>query len=226
MKWLENFTLIMRSSITSLRESVEDPERMLHQVIVDMDEELRSIRRKVAEAIADEIQLRKKAEQSRTEVDQWHTRATQAVQRGDAKSAEAALHQKHLADERADGLHKEHAKQLSETNRLQQAVRDLEDKIRQARQKKTLLSARLVRAESSTKIAQALSNVDSSSAFAQFDRLEQRVDRAEAMSEAYDRLDGIDPNAAELERQFEEQARREKVQAELAALQSQLGATP
>lgn len=225
MKWFENFTLIMRSSITSLREQVEDPERMLNQVIVDMDEELVSIRRKVAEAIADEIQLRKRAANARSEVEQWHTRATQAVQRGDTTSAEAALHQKHLADERAQGLATEHAKQLAETNRLQQAIRDLEDKIRQARQKQTLLSARLVRAESSTRISQALNNVNSSSAFAQFERLEKRVDRAEALSEAYDRLDGKDPDAAELERQFQEQTRREKVQTELAALQGQAAAS-
>ncbi|HET6422597.1 MAG TPA: PspA/IM30 family protein [Planctomycetaceae bacterium] len=225
MKWLENFTLIMRSSITSLREQVEDPERMLHQVIIDMDEELLSIRRKVAEAIADEIQLRKRVEQARTEVTQWHTRAAQAVQRQDAIVAEAALHQKHLADERAQGLATEHAKQLTETTRLQQAVRDLEDKIRQARQKQALLSARLVRAESSTRISQALNNVNSSSAFAQFERLEKRVDRAEALSEAYDRLDGKDPDAEELDRQFQEQTRREKVQAELAALQAQSGAS-
>jgi phage shock protein A len=225
MKWLDSFTFIMRSSLTTLREQVEDPERMLQQLVIDMDDELLSIRKKVAGAIADEILLRKQVEKGRTDVDQWHARATQAVQRGDATSAEAALQQKHLADERAEHLAKEHAKQQSETHRLQQAVRDLEDKIRQARQKQTLLSARLVRAESSTRIQEALSHAEGSSAFAQFQRLEKRVERAEAMSEAYDRLDGKDPDADELERQFEEQARREKVQAELAALQAQR-ATP
>jgi phage shock protein A len=224
MTWLENFTFIMRTSITTLREQIEDPERMLHQLIIDMDDELQSIRRKVAEAIADEIQLRKKAEKARDEVEQWHTRATQAVQRGDTSSAEAALKQKHLAVERADNLEKEHAKQQTETRRLQDAVRDLEDKIRQAKQKQTLLSARLVRAESSTRIQEALNRTESSSAFAQFARLEQRVERAEALSEAYDRLEGKDPEAADLEREFAEQARQEKVQAELAALQADVKA--
>ena len=44
MKWLENFTLVMRSSVTTLRDKIEDPERMLHQLIVDMEEELESVR--------------------------------------------------------------------------------------------------------------------------------------------------------------------------------------
>ncbi len=65
MSWLNQFTLVMRSSITSLRESVENPERMLHQLIVDMEEELDRVRRSVAEAVADEIQMRKRAERER-----------------------------------------------------------------------------------------------------------------------------------------------------------------
>jgi len=50
-------TLVMRSSITALREKLEDPERMLHQLILDMDEELCKVRSSVAEAIADEVQM-------------------------------------------------------------------------------------------------------------------------------------------------------------------------
>lgn len=224
MTWLQNFTLIMRSSLTTIREKVEDPERMLHQLIIDMEEELQTIRNRVAGAIADEIQLRKQVERARGEVEQWKNRATQAVQRNDSTSAFAALQQKQAADERAEQLAVEHAKQANETRKLQDAVRDLEDKIRQARQKQTLLTARLARAESSTRIQQALSQAESASAFAQFNRLEKRVDRAEAMSEAYDRLEGRDPDAEELERQFREQERKEKVEAELAALKAELAA--
>lgn len=224
MTWLQNFTLIMRSSLTTIREKVEDPERMLHQLIIDMEEELQTIRNRVAGAIADEIQLRKQVEKARGEVEQWKNRATQAVQRSDSTSAFAALQQKQASDERVEQLAVEHAKQASETRKLQDAVRDLEDKIRQARQKQTLLTARLTRAESSTRIQQALSQADSASAFAQFNRLEKRVDRAEAMSEAYDRLEGRDPDAEELERQFREQERKEKVEAELAALKAELAA--
>ena len=59
MKWLDSFTFVMKSSITTLREKIEDPERMLHQLICDMEEELVTVRESVAAAIADEIQLSK-----------------------------------------------------------------------------------------------------------------------------------------------------------------------
>ena len=211
MKWLENFTLVMRSSITSLRERVEDPERMIFQLIIDMEEELEGVRRSVAAAIADEIQLRKRAEKAREESDTWIERAKSALKRNDEDGSKAALEQKVLAEERADGLQEEYEKQKKQTQKLQQSFRDLEDKIRQARQKQTLLLARLARAESTRRINNALDRSESRSAFAQFSRLEQRVERSEAMSEAYDRMEGRDPEADELARQFAEDDRREQV---------------
>lgn len=218
MKWLENFTLVMRTSITTLREKMEDPERMLHQLICDMEEELDRIRASVAGAIADEILLKKKVNQSREEATQWDERATAALKRGDELSTKSALEQKLVAARRAEGLAKEYDKQHEATLKLQDAVRDLEDKIRQAGQKRTLLVARLARADSTQRINSALERTTSKSAFAQFSRLEQRVDRAEAMSEAYDRLDGKDPDAAELERQFAVEEQKQKVQNEFEEL--------
>ncbi len=131
MKWLTQFSLIMRSNVTSLKETFEDPQRMLHQLIIDMEEELDHVRKTVAETIADEIQLRKRVQREREEADKWLERATQAVQRGQDANASSALEQKMAAQLRADKLGQEHAKQETEVSRLRSSVLDLEDKIRQ-----------------------------------------------------------------------------------------------
>lgn len=218
MLWLQNFSLVMRSSLTALRESVEDPERMLHQLLIDMDEELHRVRASVAEAIADEILLGKRVEKSRAEAAQWDERATSALKRNDETGAQAALSHKISAEQTANSLADEYAKQQEQTRKLQDSVRDLEDKIRQARQKCTLLSARLTRAESTQRIQHALDRTEGRSAFAQFDRLERKVDRVEARGEAYDRLDGKDPDAAELDRKFKEDERKARMQQEFEEL--------
>ncbi len=223
MKWLNSFGMIMRTGIAVLEEKVQNPERMLHQLVIDMEEELERIRVSVAGAIADEIQLRRKTQRAGEEAKQWLERANTAFKRGDERAAKAALEQKLLCEQRADSLDAEHQKQKRETAKLQDAVRDLEDKIRQARQKQTLLLARLVRAESQQSINRALDSTTGQSAFAQFTRLESKVERAEAMGEAYDRLEGRDPDAAELERQFEEQERKEKLSQEYEALKRRVG---
>ena len=222
MQWLNQFTFVMKSSITALREKIEDPERMLQQLIIDMEEEQESVRRSVAEAIADEIQLGKQVDREREAAKEWFDRATKALKRGDETTSKAALEQKLLGEKRTEDLHAQHEKQKTQTRKLQDSVRDLEDKIRQARQKRTLLLARLARADSSRRINAALDRAGSSSAFAQFNRLEQRVDRAEALETAYDRMDGHDPDVDELERQFDEAERRENVADEFERLKQQL----
>jgi len=222
MNWLSQFSLVMRSSISSLKEMVEDPERMLHQLIIDMQNELEEVRASVAEAVADEIQMRKRAESERAEAEKWLERATAALKRKDETSARSALDQKLAAQTRADQYANEYEKQRAEVNKLQKSVRDLEDKIRQARQKKTLLTARMARAASVQKIHSAMDRCHSQSAFAQFSRLEGKVDRQEALCEAWDRMDGKDPAAEELEERFEIEERQEQLSIELEKLKSQV----
>lgn len=222
MSWIEQFSLVMRSNITVLRERFEDPERMLHQLLIDMEEELEGIRHSVAEALADEIQLRKQADAARHEAEQWLTRAKSAIDRKDNASAEAALDQKLLASERADSLTQEYNRQQVETSTLRDSVRKLEENIRQARQRRTLLLARMTRATSTRRINAAMERAQGTSAFAEFHRLETKVDRAEAIAEAYDRMDGKDPAAEELEREFAQQERAEKLKRELESLRQQI----
>jgi phage shock protein A len=222
MAWIETFKLVMRSNVTALREVVEDPERMLHQLIIDMEEEHQRVRESVAGAIADEILLKKRVTEARREADEWLERAASALRSGNEDQSRAALEQKSCAAERATSLEAEHLRQKEQTAQLQRSVRDLDDKIRQARQRQTLLLARLTRAESQQKIDRAMAKVESRSAFAQFDRLEARVDRSEALTEAFDRLDGKDPDAEQLRRQFEERDRKETLEKELAELKERM----
>jgi len=222
MKWMQNFSLIMRSNLTFIRDQVENPERMLQQLIIDMEEELEAVRKSVAEAIADEVLLKKRATQARTDTTQWMERATQSLHRQNESGAKAALEQKALAEERAQQLEDEHARQREQTEVLRRSVADLEDKIRQARQKRTLLLARMNRAQSTQKIHDALDRASGASAFAEFGRLESRVERAEAITEAYDRLDGRDPDAEELARKFAEEERKIRIEQELHALKERV----
>ncbi len=222
MKWIEQFSLVMRSSLTSLREKVEDPERMLHQLLCDMEEELEAVRESVAAAIADEIELGKQVEQSRDDADRWATRAEAAFNRGDESAARLALEQKLKAEERIGTLEAGYESQQQQTESLQKSYRDLEDKIRQARHRKTLLIARLARSESAQRINRAIDRAEGQSAFAQFARLERKVDRSEAMSQAYDRLEGRDPAAEQLAAEFEKQERRDQLDREFAALRERL----
>ncbi|MBX3438884.1 MAG: PspA/IM30 family protein [Planctomycetaceae bacterium] len=222
MKWIDSFTFVMRSSLTALREKVEDPERMLHQLICDMDEELEAVRASVAETLADEIELAKQIEEAHRQSDHWATRTETALRRQDDVAAKQALEQKLKLEDRVATLQEAYESQQEQTARLQAAYRDLEDKIRQARHKRTILIARLSRAQSASRINNALDRAEGPSAFAEFNRLERRVARAEALGDAYERLEGRDPDAAALDAKFAADERRERLQTEFAALKQRM----
>ncbi len=220
MAWISNFSLVMRSSLTGLREKIEDPERMLHQLIIDMEEELDRIRSSVAEAIADEIQMKKRVQRERDTAALWKTRAEEAIGRDDDLKARAALEQKVRAEELANRYAADHSQQAKDVEKLRRSVGDLEDKVRQARQKKTLLSAKIAKAESTQRISRTMQNCTGKSAFAAFQKLEDKVDRQEALCEARDQVQGRDPETEELAEQFERNERNARVTKELDALKA------
>lgn len=224
MSWLKRFSLVIQTNVDTFIERFEDPERILNQLIIDMEEELERVRASTAGVIADEIQLSKRAAKARTDAAQWQERAEKAMKRRDEATARAALEQKGLAEQRADALDVQHRRQQAETAKIQAAVRDLEDKLRQAGHRRALLLARLTRADTARKIDRVVRQVEDSSAFAQFSRLEQRVERAEAMEEAYGRLEGRDPKAEDLDRKFAEQERHDRLQKEFDELKHRLQA--
>jgi len=222
MKWYQTFSLVIRSNATALAERFEDPERVLNQLIIDMEEELERVRSSVAGVMADEIQLGKQVEKARDESRLWKERAEKALKRNDEPQARQALEQKTLADDRLKMLDKEYAKHMSETVKLHRALRDLEHKIRQARHRRSLLTARMTRADSARTVNSVLKRTEATSAMAQFQRLEQRVERAEAMEEALDRLDDRPAEVQDLEQAFDEKDRQERLQKEFDELKRRL----
>ena len=222
MKWFSDFNLVIRSNLTTLREKFEHPERVIHQLVIDMEEELEHLRENVAETIADEILLAKRIKNARQAAATWQERAREAAQKQDEEAARAALEQKLLNDQRAEALTEEHTEQQKQTTLLQRSVSEMEMRIRQAQQKKALLLARMARAEARMKINQTVDQMNRPSAFAQFTRLEEKVERREAKTAAYDRMEGRDPEVEELEDRFRAEALKKQVQKEYDDLKTRL----
>ena len=143
MQWLDTFTLVMRSQMTVLRERVENPERLIHQLILDMEEELEVARQRVAAAMADELLLGREVENQAAKADHWMKQATQALKTGDETAAKAALARKRDAEERRITLKEVYETQREQSRQLQEAFLDLEQKIRQARRKQRFLLAKM-----------------------------------------------------------------------------------
>ncbi len=185
----DRLSTLIKSNLNDLISTAENPEKMLNQIIVDMRNQLAKAKQQVAAAIADEKRLKDQADGEFKLADDWDKRAMLAVQEGRDDLAKQALlrGQEHL----------EHGQQLattweqhrSETEKLKQSLRDLNDKIEEAKRKKNLLLARQRRAEAQARISQTMSGLSDNSAFDAFARMEEKITTNERQLQAAQEID-------------------------------------
>ena len=189
MGLFDRLSTLLRSNINDLISSAENPEKMLNQILVDMRSQLAKAKQQVAAAIADEKRLRDQADLARKNADDWEKRAMLAVQEGRDDLAKQALvrHGEHLTH--AEQLEVTWQAHQAETEKLKASLRDLNDKIEEAKRKKNLLLARQRRAQAQKRIAETMSSLSEKSAFEAFARMEERIEQNERQIKASAEID-------------------------------------
>lgn len=181
----------------------ENPEKMLNQLITDMNQQLIDSKKSVASAIADEKKIERSIQNSRQQAEEWERKATLAVKAGKDDLAREALARKKEAEKYAAEYEQQWEQQHASVEKLKTALRNLQQKIEEAQRKKNLLVARAKRAEAQKKIQETIGGMSDTSAFEAFDRMSQQMDQMEAENEAYEELENSSENE-NLEQQFAE----------------------
>ncbi len=185
----DRLSQMLRSNINDLISRAEDPEKMLTQILADMRSQLAKAKQQVASAIADEKRLRDQADTEFKQAQDWERRAMLAIQENRDDLAKQALVRQ--------GEHASHGQQLEqtweshrlETEKLKNSLRDLNDKIEEAKRKKNLLVARQRRAQAQQRIAETMSSLSEKSAFEAFSRMEERIETNERQLKAASEID-------------------------------------
>jgi phage shock protein A len=224
----DRLSTLLRSNINDLISSAENPEKMLNQILVDMRSQLAKAKQQVAAAIADEKRLRDQADAERRQADDWEKRAMLAVQEGRDDLAKQALVRQ--------GEHHQHAQQLeltwqahqAETEKLKASLRELNDKIEEAKRKKNLLLARQRRAQAQKRIAETMSSLSEKSAFEAFARMEERIEQNERQIKASAEIDEEfqGDRLAKDFKQLEKSAGTMSADMQLLALKQKMGMLP
>jgi phage shock protein A len=202
MGMFERLKTVISSNINALISKAEDPEKMLNQMIIDMNEQLIESKKAVAMAIADEKKLERDMMENRAKADEWEKKAMLAVRAGRDDLAKEALLRKQEFEGYATQLAQQWEAQKQSVEKLKEALRQLQTKIEEANRKKNILIARAKRAEAQQRINQTMSSLaGNKSAFETFERMERKVDEIEASAEAMKELDEASSGAS-LEKQF------------------------
>lgn len=197
----DKLSLLIRSNINDLIARAENPEKMLEQVIIDMREQQTRAKQEVALAIAEERKLKSQVESEAKQAQEWERRAMLALQQGrDDLARQALLRQQEYA-ERARSMHETWTRQAADTEKVKDALRQLQVRIEEAQRKKNLLIAKQKRAQAQKRIHETMAGLSDTSAFQTFERMAQKIEHTErlalAAAEVSEELSG-DP----LEKQF------------------------
>ncbi|MBZ0115955.1 MAG: PspA/IM30 family protein, partial [Sandaracinaceae bacterium] len=184
MGFFGRLATLIKSNLNDLISKSEDPEKMLNQVIVDMNQQLVEAKKQVAVAIADEKRLQKQYTNEKSILDEWHKKAMLAVRAGDDDLAKEALMRKKEHEALATAFEEQWRKQQLAVNQLKTALRALNNKIEEAKRKKNVLVARKRRAEAMKSIQETMAGLSDNSAFETFDRMAEKIDQIEAEAEA------------------------------------------
>ena len=181
---------LIKSNLNDLITKAEDPEKMLNQVLLEMQQQLGEAKKAVAVAIADEKKLQKQATSETEKAKEWERKAMVAVRAGDDALARQALGRKGEHDNIAEQYQQQWQAQKSAVEKLKDALRLLNNKIEEAKRKKNILIARKKRAEAQQQIASTMQGLGDTSAFDTFDRMSERIALMEAEAEAGAELAG------------------------------------
>jgi len=202
MALLERVSTLIRANLNDMIDNAEDPEKMIKQVILDMQNQLLQVKTQVAIAIADQHLLEKKRKENEDAANDWRRKAEMAVDKKQDDLARAALERSLSYDELAKSFAEQVGDQKAEVDNLKNALNKLEAKMAEANNKSDLLIAQHRRARALNKASDARAAMGDGSKAAVYDRLKRKVARDEAVAQAKTEMitDSIDDRFAAMEK--------------------------
>jgi len=205
MAVLERVATLVRANLNDLIDRAEDPEKMIKQVILDMENQLLQVKTQVAISMADQHLLQKKQTEHEDKAAEWMRKAELAVDKKQDDLARAALERYQATTKLAEGFTKQVADQKAQVDTLRRALDQLDQKLAEARGKSDVILAQHRRSRALEKANDAQLAIAAKGPVADFDHLKTRVQRSEAVSQAKSELvaDDMDRRFDALEKEDE-----------------------
>ena len=192
MALLERVSTLIRANLNDLIDRAEDPEKVIKQVILDMENQFLQVKTQVAISIADLHMLEKKKKENEATTAEWLRRAEKSVDKKQDDMARTALERYRSFQQMVASFEEQVADQQAQVESLKSALQKLEQKLAEAQAKKELLVARHRRSQIEGRAQRAQASIGGRSKAAAFDRLKDKVLHAEAVTKAEAELAGED----------------------------------
>ena len=215
------FRDIVNSNINAMLDKAEDPEKLIKLMIQEMEDTLVEIKASCAGVMATRKKAERQLDQIQSRVKYWENNAELAVNRGRDDLAREALVEKRRFTEMENPLEKQLMEHNSLIEQYQEDIRQLEERLRTAREKRQGLAQRHLRAKRKKRTQEEIRRMDSSETILKFEQLENRIERMEAEADLVNF-----GNGPELEEEFKNLLVDEEIEKELQGLKSSLQKGP
>lgn len=188
MNLFDRLARVVKSYANAILSSFEDPEKILEQAVLEMNDDLVKMRQATAQVLASQKRLENKCKAAEQASEDWYRKAQLALQKGEEDLAREALKRRKSYADNANALKAQLDQQKSVVNNLVSNTRLLESKIQEAKSKKDTLKARAQSAKTATKVSEMLGNVNTSSALSAFEKMEEKVLTMESQADSLNQL--------------------------------------
>jgi phage shock protein A len=212
---LDRLSRLVRANVNDLIDKAEDPEKMIDQILRDMQTNIGTARQTVASMIAQEKELEADLKETRQLSAEWGEKAKRAVEAGKDDLAREALRRKRDNDENTKVYEQQFTAQQQSVEKLKQQLRLLESKYQTTMSQRDSMIARQRRAKATKQVAQHTANLSPLDAGAELDRMERKIRSTEAEAAALNELD-----SGSFDTQFRELDYDVEIEKELDALKS------
>jgi phage shock protein A len=210
---------IFKANVNEILDRMEDPEKMVKQMIIEMEEALVKATSALAKAMANERNLRKQQENALSQAKQWEEKAAMALKAGNADLAKQALSKKIIADGQAKQYDAMVAQASSVTSQLRSQLDTLKTRLDEARMKQATLVARAQTAKTQKEFSTVMGSNVGQGAFAKFEKMEKKIEGMEAEAQAFSELSGEAP----ADDPFKDMEKDMQLEAEMAKLMEKMG---
>lgn len=212
---------IIKSNVNDLIDRAEDPEKMVKQIIIDMQKELKKSTEALGKAKTSERLAKRQYENAVKVSAEWENKAKSALKAGNTELAKTALAKKVKSDEDVANYKEMYESISAQADAIASQVDAVKAKLDEAKSRQAMLIARSQMADTKKNLAQSLGGIDSSSSSEKFNRMEEKIIRKEAEADAFSDIAGTNTDNDDSD-DFKKLETDSKVDAELQRLMAEM----
>ncbi len=174
------FRDIVGANINSMLDRAEDPEKLIRMMIQEMEDTLIELKAACAGAMADSKNLEHQQQANDRRIKYWDDNAKLAVDKGREDLAREALIEKRRHMQRSELISNEAVEHQALLDQYQDDIRQLEAKLKSAREKERSLIQRHIYAGRKMRAQKEIRRMDNTDTILKFEELENRIEQMEA----------------------------------------------